>query len=276
MNEKKVISDFGDEWERFNFSDLQTLKSLEEQFEKYLAPLPKDFLARYSLVIADFGAGTGRWSYFLQKYAAKLFIVEPSQKAFEVAKAKLGNHQNVILLNQTIESSEIKNESLDLAVSLGVLHHIVDTKKALNSIADRIKPGGLFLGYLYYALDNKPSWYRILWRLSDLARKLIAHSPRLIKTIIAELIALFVYLPLSRFSRFLGKLGISTANFPLHHYEELSFYVMRNDSLDRFGTSLEKRFTKIEIEEMLKVAGFHSLKFSDEEPFWTFSAIKNS
>jgi hypothetical protein len=70
--------------------------------------------------------------------------------------------------------------------------------------------------------------------------------------------------------------GISTANFPLHHYEDLSFYVMRNDALDRFGTSLEQRFTKKEIEEMLKEAGFQSVTFSDKEPFWTFSAIKRS
>ena len=148
MNEKKVISDFGDEWERFDFSDLQILKSLEEQFIKYIAPLPKDFLVKNNLVIADFGAGTGRWSYFLQKHASKLFVVEPSQKAFEVAKTKLGNNPNVMFLNQTIESSEIKTESLDLGISLGVLHHIGDTKKALNIIADKIKPGGLFLGYL--------------------------------------------------------------------------------------------------------------------------------
>ena len=272
----KVIKDFGDEWDRFNFGDQEQLASLETQFEKYIAPLPSDYLSRRNLVIADFGAGTGRWSYFLQKYSSKLFVVEPSQKAIEVAKTKLGNNQNVIFLNQTIESSEIKTESLDLAISLGVLHHIGDTKKALNVIADKIKPGGLFLGYLYYALDNKPIWYRLLWRLSDLVRKLVARSPKLIKIVIAELIALFVYFPLSRISRLLRKGGISTANFPLHHYEDLSFYVMRNDALDRFGTSLEQRFTKKEIEEMLKEAGFQSVTFSDKEPFWTFSAIKRS
>jgi hypothetical protein len=32
-NTNNVISDFGDEWERFNFLDANKLQSLKEQFE---------------------------------------------------------------------------------------------------------------------------------------------------------------------------------------------------------------------------------------------------
>ena len=31
---------------------------------------------------------------------------------------------------------------------------------------------------------------------------------------------------------------------PLSFYRDCSFYVMRNDSLNRFGTRLERRFTR--------------------------------
>jgi hypothetical protein len=53
---------------------------------------------------------------------------------------------------------------------------------------------------------------------------------------------------------------------------------MRNDALDRFGTTLEQRFTKQDIEKMLTLANFDSstLKFSDSEPFWTFAVQKRS
>ena len=39
---------------------------------------------------------------------------------------------------------------------------------------------------------------------------------------------------------------------PLNIYKNKSFYVMRNDSLDRFGTKYEKRYSKKNILELFK------------------------
>jgi hypothetical protein len=52
--------------------------------------------------------------------------------------------------------------------------------------------------------------------------------------------------------------------------------MLQNDALDRFGTRLEQRFSKRDIEEMITKAGFDvtTLRFSDIEPFWTFSVTK--
>jgi len=54
--------------------------------------------------------------------------------------------------------------------------------------------------------------------------------------------------------------------------------MLSNDALDRFGTRLEQRFNKEEIADMLSRAGFDlsTLRFSDVEPFWTFSVRKLS
>jgi hypothetical protein len=70
--------------------------------------------------------------------------------------------------------------------------------------------------------------------------------------------------------------GKNVANFPLHHYANMPYLMMRNDALDRFGTQLEQRFSREEIAEMLFRAGFDlaSLNFSEAEPFWTFSVEK--
>ena len=46
------------------------------------------------------------------------------------------------------------------------------------------------------------------------------------------------------------------------------------DSLDRFGTKLEKRFTKKEVQEMLIKAGFKNIKFSNNAPYWVALAWK--
>jgi len=275
--DNNVIRDFGDEWERFNFLDEEKLQSLREQFDKYIAPLPEELQKRDDLIIADFGAGTGRWSYFLRDFAAKIYVLEPAEKAFRVLTSRFRDDSKVVLLHESVESNQIPEKSLDLAVSLGVLHHIADTHGAIQKVAEKIKPGGTFLGYLYYALENKPLLYRALWRLSDSIRKITSRLPKKFKLFLADFIALAIYLPLATISRILEKFGISVDSVPLHHYKNLSFHVMRNDALDRFGTTLEQRFTQTEIVQMLNSAGFtqKSIRFSYEEPFWTFSAKKS-
>ena len=49
---------------------------------------------------------------------------------------------------------------------------------------------------------------------------------------------------------------------------------MATDSLDRFGTKLEKRFTKNEIKNMLLKAGFVDIMFSKNTPYWVAIAWK--
>ena len=44
--------------------------------------------------------------------------------------------------------------------------------------------------------------------------------------------------------------------------------MIRNDALDRFGTSLEQRFSKKEIEEMMRNCGLDHIKFSENIPYW--------
>jgi SAM-dependent methyltransferase len=276
--DNNVIRDFGDEWERFNFLDEDKLQSLKEQFDRYMAPLPEELRKRDDLIIADFGAGTGRWSHFLRDFSVKIYAVEPAEKAFRVLTSRFRDDSKVVLLHESVESNQIPNNSLDLAVSLGVLHHIADTQGAIQKVAEKIKPGGTFLGYLYYALENKPFLYRALWRLSDFIRKVISRLPKKFKLVLADFIALIIYLPLATISRILEKFRISVDSVPLHHYKDLSFHVMRNDALDRFGTTLEQRFTQAEIVQMLTSAGLtqESVRFSKGEPFWTFSAKKSN
>ena len=93
--------------------------------------------------------------------------------------------------------------------------------------------------------------------------------PKYIKFIITDIIALTIYLPLARFAKLLENIfNLNVENFPLSAYRNLNYYTMRTDSLDRFGTRIEKRFSKKEIESMLLEAGFNKIKFSDKIPYW--------
>jgi SAM-dependent methyltransferase len=271
----KVIDDFGAEWSKFSWLNHKDLEKLSHQFNAYTFTIRKLLKKDSGLIICDFGAGSGRWSYFLVPFSKKLYILEPAKQAFEIIEKRF-KKAKVVLLNEDITDNSIPVNSLDLAVALGVLHHIPDPTKALISISNRLKPGGIFLGYMYYSLENRPVYYRLIWKLTDIARKKIAIMPNKMKFLICNLLALFIYLPFARANRILNKFKIRFNNLPLSHYTNLSFKAMRNDALDRFGTKLELRFSKEEIVQMLITAKFDpaSIIFSPHEPYFTFSATK--
>lgn len=274
--DERVISHFGGEWKAFNFLDADQLEEVREQFLAYVRPLPDQVKQSSDLVIGDFGAGSGRWAHYLLPQAEELWLVEPGVESFALLADRFAKEKKVHLLNETVSKNSVPEDSLDLAVSLGVLHHIPDTERGIVDIYGKIKPGGYFLCYLYYALENKPLFYRFIWNVSNSLRLLISKLPYLPRRIICELIAAAIYLPFARLSKLLSKIGFDSRNIPLHHYQDLNFYVMRNDAFDRFGTSLEQRFTKDQIRNMVGSAGFDlsTLTFSDSEPYWTFSVKK--
>ncbi len=157
---------------------------------------------------------------------------------------------------------------MDFGYSLGVLHHIPGTFQGLRSCVEKLKPGAPFLAYLYYAFDNKPVWFKWVWKITDMLRSGISRLPFTFKLFVSQLIALFVYYPLARSSLLLAKKGFNVDNLPLSQYRNMSFYTMRTDALDRFGTRLEKRFTKNQIVEMFERAGLDHVVISDEMPYW--------
>ena len=163
---------------------------------------------------------------------------------------------------------------MDFCYSLGVSHHIPHTFRGIQSCVSKLKPGAQFLVYIYYAFDNKPFWFKAVWKCSDIMRHVISRLPFKIKLFISRLIAFSVYYPLGKFSYVLEKFGVNVNNVPLSQYRDSAFYTMRNDALDRFGTALEKRFTKMEVFEMLEKAGLEKISFSDEMPYWCALGFK--
>jgi SAM-dependent methyltransferase len=262
----RVVRDFGLEWRRFNQSSLSATDQAE-MFKSYFQIFPWDNLPTGSIG-ADIGCGSGRWTSLVAPRVGHLHLLDPSCDALAVARQNLSNAANVSFHQASVDSMPFEDESLDFAYSLGTLHHVPDTVDAIRSIARVLKPGAPFLVYLYYAFDQRPWWFRVIWRLSDMLRKLICRMPVRLKNFVCEGIALLIYFPLARAALLLEKLKMLPDSWPLAYYRNREYYVMRTDALDRFGTRLEKRFTRQEITIMLQSAGFTEIRFSDTAPFW--------
>lgn len=264
--EAKVVEAFGDEWSRFDQSGL-TSEELREIFESYFSVFPWDKLPKGSMGF-DLGCGSGRWAAIVAPRVGELHCIDASNAALDVAKRNLANSGNCQFHLASVDAIPLPDESADFAYSLGVLHHVPDTGAGIKACVSKLKRGAPFLLYLYYAFDNKPVWYKAIWKLSELGRFLISRLPFALRYAISQIIALILYWPLARLSSLMELLGLNIDSLPLASYRKRSFYVMRTDALDRFGTRLEKRFSRNEISKMMEEAGLTNILFSESRPYW--------
>jgi SAM-dependent methyltransferase len=221
----------------------------------------------------DLGCGSGRWAKFVAPRVGKLYLFDPAEKALEVARRNLAGSKNCEYAVAGADSIPLDDASCDFGYSLGVLHHIPDTEAGLLSCVAKLKAGAPFLLYLYYSFDNRPAWFRALWKVSDAVRKAVSSLPHTPRSIVSQALAVTVYFPLARAAYGLEKLGMHVDTLPLSQYRNNSLYVMRNDALDRFGTRLEQRFSKAEITDMMTRCGLERIRFS-ETSFWTAVGYK--
>lgn len=268
--DKDVVAGFGDEWSRFDQSSLDEAE-LRRMFENYFNIFPWKELPK-DAVGFDLGCGSGRWAKLVAPQVGHLHLIDPSD-AIDIAKRNLREVGNCSFHRVGVENIPLEDGSCDFGYSLGVLHHIPDTEAGLIACVAKLKKGAPFLLYLYYRFDNKPAWFRAVWKMSDVSRGMISRLPHGGRYLVSQILAASVYFPLARTAKILENIGLGVENFPLSQYRNNSFYTMRTDALDRFGTRLERRFTKAEMNEMMERSGLEKITFS-ETSFWTAVGYK--
>ena len=261
-----TVEGFGEEWSRFDQRALPD-EDRVRLWEQYFAVFPWDSVPD-GAVGFDLGCGSGRWATLVAPRVGTLHCVDASPQALDVARRALAGHDNCVFNLASVDALPLADNSMDFGYSLGVLHHVPNTQAALQAAVRALKPGAPFLVYLYYAFDNRPRWYRALWRATDLVRRVVSRSPVRVKVAVTGAIAAAVYLPLARTARLLAAAGVNVERFPLAYYRERSFYTMRTDAFDRFSTRLEQRFTAGEVVAMMRAAGLDEVVLSQSEPFW--------
>ena len=269
-----VVRDFGEEWRQFDQSHLDQAE-LARVFEAYFAVFPWDRVARDARGF-DLGCGSGRWAQFVAPRVAELHCIDASAAALAVARGNLRRLSNCRFHHASVDAIPLPDASMDFGYSLGVLHHVPEPAQGLRECVRKLKPGAPFLVYLYYALDGRPWWFRTIWRITDAMRRVLSKLPHAAKLVITTVIAAVVYFPLARGAAVLARIGGPAAAVPLGYYRDKSFYTMRTDALDRFGTRLERRFKREEIEAMMTSAGLAEIRFSTAPPYWCAVGFRQS
>lgn len=251
---------FGQEWQTHR----DILGEHEGEFQDYFDLIDFDSLDR--ALVCDLGCGSGRWSYYLRQRCRQLILVDFSDAIF-VARHNLRDCPSALFFMGDITNLPFRPGFADLVICLGVLHHLptpaLDAVRRMKPLAPRI------LAYLYYALDNRPFYFRLLLVPVSALRRLTARiRGKRKRDVVSWLLTLAVYTPLVTAGKLASLVGLGRY-VPLYEtYGSKSLRRIRQDVYDRFFTRIEQRVDRASILGLRDT--FASVTVSRGLPYWHF------
>lgn len=252
---------FGEEWNQFN-------KILPEHYAEFARYFDLINLSEYrQKTVCDLGCGNGRWSFYLADHCQEIVLVDFSDAIF-TARANLRGKDNCLFIMADIKQLPFQNNFVDFLFSIGVLHHLPTPCLAEARALEKFAPE--LLVYLYYALDNRPWYFRVLLRVITpirLALSRVRNETVRRAVVFAGTYAL--YRPLVWLGKLVEWSGGEGKSIPLYEgYHDKSAERIKQDVYDRFFTRLEQRVSKAEIEQLRDT--FSTVRISPQEPYWHF------
>ena len=261
-----VRRSFSEEWETYG----DILPEHDEEFAAYFDIV--DLATLQDSLVVDLGCGSGRWSAKLAPHVGTIALVDFSDAIF-VARENLSDASNAVFFRGDVTSLPFADNCVDFLFSLGVLHHLDQPCLPVARDLMRLGPRGLF--YLYYSLDNRPDYYRILLSMVTASRRSLGRiESERARRRISRALALGGYRPMVGLGALAVKAGIK-APVPLYEfYRGKSVDRIEQDAYDRFFTSIEQRVSRQEIQDCFASLG--EVTVSESEPFWHFLVDRSS
>jgi SAM-dependent methyltransferase len=237
---------FGYEWTHFH----DWRHSGQTNFDDYFQGI--DLGSFTQKIVLDAGCGMGRHSRQIARFARRVVAVDFS-RAIDQAAKNTRDLPNVDCVQADLLALPFPDGSFDFAYSLGVLHHLADTERALAVLVSKLKPGGKLRVYLYW---KRHGWPGLALRFVTTIRRFTTRIPfGVLRWLCLPLsVALYggIVLPYGLLSR----MGFSRhEGWPLFVYTRYPFNVIYNDQFDRFSAPIEKRYDSADVRRMLQNAG---------------------
>ena len=248
---QQTADSFAYEWSHFG----QPRSEWDRNFRDYLQPHSPEQLRGRTVI--DVGAGSGRHSRQASYHGAQVVAVDLG-RSIDVARINLP--PDVLTVQADAERLPFEPGTFDLAMSIGVLHHLPDPVRGLRQLARLAKPGGHVHVYLYWVPEL---WaHRALLRLVTAARVITVRMPhRLLHALCYPLSAFLNVTAVMPYRALRARpRGRALASwFPLKTYADYPFGVLVNDQFDRFSAPLEHRFTRRQVMTILSEAGLEDV-----------------
>jgi SAM-dependent methyltransferase len=151
-DDTRTIADFGAQWTRYR--DSPGYYGSTELLRDVLEPLVGLEAVRGARV-GEVGSGTGRIVHMLLECgAAHVVAVEPSE-AMDVLRESTREHADRISYVHGPGTELPADLTLDLIMSIGVLHHVVDPDPIVRRMHEALRPGGRAFVWLYGREGNE-------------------------------------------------------------------------------------------------------------------------
>ena len=249
---ERTADSFAYEWQRFG--------GLRDQWRRnfldYMQPhAPESFAGQ---LVLDVGTGSGRHAFHAAELGAQVVAVDLG-RSIDVARRNLP--ASVLTVQADVEQLPLSPGSFDFVMSIGVLHHLPDPRRALTRLVALARPGGRVHIYLYWVPAR--AWQARVLRGVAVTRVVTVRLPHRLLHILcvplAASLAIACVWPYRVLRRIPAARGVAAA-FPLKTYADYPFGVLVNDQFDRFSAPLERRFERAEVREMLVAAGLSDIR----------------
>jgi len=146
---KGIAEKFGYEWDIYS----EIVPQHERQFVHWINPLPLSFFKGKRFL--DAGCGIGRNSLWALKAGAAAGIAfDYDQRTVRVARENLKDYPNCTVGLESIYDMGFAGE-FDVAFCIGVIHHLVDPRRAVERLVAALKPGGTLILWVYAREGNE-------------------------------------------------------------------------------------------------------------------------
>lgn len=153
-SQSKTTVTFSDKWSKFKSYGM---KPTEQEFlqEWYRKKFGLGSIAELEAFYGDFGAmlEVGPGSGFNVRFAST--HTKGTVCALDISDAAFTTYENTcdldncLVVQADLMAAPFPDDSFDFVMADGVLHHTPDTRKAVEALYRKVKPGGRFFFYVY-------------------------------------------------------------------------------------------------------------------------------
>ena len=148
----KIQSDFYNDVKFPNYDDVEDFGSLLNKSRRSIFAKKLDDEIPMGSNILEAGCGTGQMSIVLSRYARQIYGIDLSKGSLIEAKQFINsnNIKSVHLFRMNIFKLFFEENTFDVIISNGVLHHTYNPKLAFSKLVRVLKPGGIIVIGLYH------------------------------------------------------------------------------------------------------------------------------
>ncbi len=157
----KIQSDFYNDVKFPNYDDVEDFGSLLDKSRRTIFVKKLDEEIPMGSNILEAGCGTGQLGIALSRFARQVYGIDLSKGSLIEAKQFINTNdiKSVHLFRMNIFKLFFEENTFDVIISNGVLHHTYNPKLAFSKLVQVLKPGGIIIIGLY------PRYGRIIQKI---------------------------------------------------------------------------------------------------------------